>query len=718
MNRQLRSVLLVAMMVVSVAGVGVTFTGVAAAGNAPTVGVNQVDDVDIDGSQAAHVVTVGDAIALNYTADSGSSNESITDATLTFDAVNGNTVVERSVTADKVTDRVEDVQAPKTEGFYEMTLEVTDENGETAEHEVTADGRDGFLAVQTEDPTVNVESPSDGSAGGYPMIEGTAYDGAGIDNVTLTIKNVSSETERYWNDSANAWQNTRTTFERENRDPSETFGEMVPWSYDLYQHKEHFDAGVYEITANAVDGQGNTLSDPTNEGPPSAEDDENTAPSSVDYELVISSAVVDSITFEDPSTGKDLSTVHEANDNNVAINVSLSLRGTDAATLGEASVESTALGIDTTLANRTNEAETVYYEDTVDLGEPTVPEGDVPVTATVAMSSDIPAVTDTETIELERSPADVQTLQVGTEFIGVVSDESESIPVTVEGVVDADGYSVSTETGSLSLEIANDKFESGVTATRGDVESDLVIEPAADLDPATATGQRSIDVVYSETGETIQRFDVRLVHEVYGLEADTYQPAGTPMPVNDILIDSDGTEEVLAWDPAGEEWVGVEESPAVGTGFVVTPGDDQNARIGYEFETDGAAIETRHVETLAAGTDDGAFHLLGSTMPLTEDDTTIDNTDEWEGDLVDSDTAFADKTDIDIWAPSSGETIATQQDPPVDWTQQDAYALSGASLDEYGAYWIKLDADEDVDDLTRVFHTEAYNETARADVLG
>ncbi|ALG81218.1 hypothetical protein [Halanaeroarchaeum sulfurireducens] len=713
MNRQLRSVLLVAMLVVSVVGVGVTFTGVAAAANdGPTVEVNQVDDVVIDDSQSAHVVRSGDAIALNYTADSGSSNESITDATLTFEAVNGNTVVERSVTADKVTERVEDVQAPKTEGFYEMTLAVTDENGETAKHEVTADGRDGFLAVQTEDPTVNVESPSDGSQRGYPYIKGTAYDGAGIDNVTLTIKNVSSETERYWNDSAEAWQEAKTTFERENRTPSETFGEMVSWSYDLYQHKEHFDAGVYEITANAYDGQGNTLNDPTNEGPPSAADDEDTAPSSVDYELVISSAVVDSITFENTSTGNDLSSVHEANDDNVTINVSVSLRGTDAATLGEASVESSGLGIDASLENRTNGDETVYYEDTVDLGEPTVPEGDVPVTATVAMSSDIPAVTDTVSIELERAPADVQTLQVGDEFIGVVSDESESIPVTVDGVVDADGNSVSTETGSLSLEIADYTFESGVTATRGDVETDLAIEPA-DLDPATATGQRSVDVVYSETGATIASFDVRLVHEVYGLEADTYQPAGTPMPATDVLIDSDGIEEALAWDPSEEEWVGVQDPTAVGTGFVVTPGDDQNARIGYEFETDGAAIETRHEETLAAGTDDGAFHLLGSTMPLTEDDTTIDSKDEWEGDLVDSDTAFADGTAIDIWAPSSGETIATQQDPPVDWTQQDADALSGASLDEYGAYWIKLDADEDVDDLTRVFHTEAYNASAR-----
>lgn len=708
---KLRATFLAAVMILSVVGGTVAFSGAAVAAD-PSVDVNEITaggtDVAINDSQkpSEQFVSPGDSVTLNYSIDPANSNESITSATVTFEAVNDNTVVQRDVTADSVTERHEDVETPSEEGFYEVTLEATDEKGATDSTSVTANNKDGFLAVHTEDPTVNVLSPDDGSFGSYPVIEGTAFDGAGIQNVTLTIENESGD---YWNDTSGAWEDSEVAFEVDSYTADQTYGQTVSWSYDVYDHKDKFDAGEYTITANAYDGQGNTLSDAKNQGPPSTDNDEDTAPTSIDFELAPEPPQITEIEFLESDLTTATDSIREGND--LDVNVTVDPRGTNTDSIENAAIESSALGIGSASLDEVtsyDDGDKLRYQGTVTIDDPSASGGLVDVTASVEASGGEITVTRDDTIELIREPDGVQDFSVDAEFVGFVKDDASEIDMSIGGIVDETGNPVDVDgSEDLNVTVGGEVVASGITVTYGEVDNpgSVAIYPANDLSAGQQSpGETTVEVVYNDSDGTetvLEEFNVELVHEAYGLESDQYQPVGTPMPATDVSIDSTDVPNVITWDPAADggngTWTTDFDETRAGAGYFVYT-EDSDARIGYTFETGSA---TASDETLEGGSGDSQFHLVGAT-PVLQDNSSISIEDDLKGgeaSSVDTDkvTAYHD-------APWIGPD---ENGGSIDWTEDGDISNE---VNQFEAYWVEVDAGEE---LIRAFETDGYEPASR-----
>jgi surface glycoprotein (TIGR04207 family) len=701
---KLRATFLAVVMVMSVAVGSVAFSGGAVAASV-NVSVQELADEPID-AQTEQFAGPGEDITVNYTINPESNDVSIRSATVIFEAVNDNTVVERSVTADSVENREEDVEVPNEEGFYEVTLEATDEDGDDHSESVS-DGSDGFLVVHSKEPTVNVQSPTDGPRTMLPVVDGDAFDGAGVQNVTLTIKNSS---DYYWNGSSGSeeWESSEVAFEVYSTNGVQ-YGQTVDWRYDLSGHSDKFDPGEYTITANAYDGQGNTISDPGS-GPPSATNDEDTGPESVVFELVKAQPYITEIEFLESDLTTQTESIRVGNE--LGINVTVDPRETATDSIGPATIESADLGIDgASLGNVTSysDGDKIRYQGTVTINksQPTAPGGRVDVTAKVgAPTGD---VTRDDTVELIREPAAVQSFAVETDFIGFVRDDASSIDVSLGTVVDEAKSPVDVGgNNDLKVRVGGEVVASDISVSNGEVDSSVAINPDDDLSAENQSpGETPVEVVYSDSQGTetvIGEFDVKLVHEAYGLKSDQYQPVGTPMQATDVSIDSSDVPNVITWDPAAEggngTWTTDFDETRAGAGYFVYT-EDSDARIGYTFETGSVSASD---ETLKGGTSESQFHLVGATTILQDSDS---NSFSIGDDLKGGDASNVDSDKVTPWTAGKAPWIGPSPgEDSVGWGS----AETEETVKQFEAYWVEVDSNEE---LIRAFQTDGYDPEAR-----
>lgn len=658
-----RALVLVSVLIGAVVAGGIGGTGIAAG----TVEDAELHDIDGETDSDERFVAPGQQINVNYTANV-SDDALVEDVTLTFENTATGETVERDLPDQEVENRNETVDAPDTEGEYDVTLTVSDEDGdETATFEE-------FLVVHTEKPTVNIEAPEDDSSQmETPTVEGTAFDGAGIQNVTMSVQN---ESGYYWNDSDGAWQDSEAAFVVEDPTATDTRGETVDWEYDFYDEIDQ--QGEFTVTVDAHDGKNNSLGESADVPSP----DDSVTPS-VTFEWVMGAPSIEDVTVTAPDQVED--------GDEIGLDVEVDERGAN--DVDSVTVDASGLGIEEeSLPLESENDGTHTFDGNVTVSDPTAPEGDVALTLTATEPSEGLEDTDTETVELDRVPADVDSVEVDAEFLGIVEDEAadEGIDVTVSGVTDAQGNTVS---GNIDVVVAGTTLAS---ETVEDGDATTTIDPTDIPNDSVTAGTVEIRA----DGETIGTADVELVHHVYGLADGTYQAVGTPMESEQVLIDAD-VSEVQRYDTAEEDWEAVADASEIadaGTGYYVYA-EGENPRIGYEFETD-SVDDTTPTETLQSG-----FNLVGASVQLDED---ADQDLSVEDDLNHESAKDLNDTKVTAYTPADDDVVATEDDPEnLDWSTADGN-FDSTDVSATAAYWVYVEDGT----LERTYETDAYDPDA------
>lgn len=637
----------VATAVIVVAAVAAVSLASPAAAAGPTVAIHDVNGT----ATGALTVNESEALAVNYTLHV---DGDVRDAAVVFtDRADGATVRRAAAVPDATTaaNRTVTVDAP-AEGFYNVSLVATEVDG--TDHSARSDVA---IVVETPEPTVTVDSPADGdSLTDPPLVSGTAFDGTGIENVTLAVENERGD---YWNDTASSWQSAPVSFVVADPDPAATRGETVDWAFDFYDTVET--AGNYTVTANARDADGANVSDSgvPGDGPPS-----------VSFELVSTAPRITAVSLPASVTpGED-----------AAVSVTVEKRGsTD---VGAVTLESDALGLDPVALSTDDASGPFNYTGTVTVPSTDRAEGPVSFTATADAARTAQSSTETASTTLDRVPANVSTVSLGADFVGVV-DDPRTVSLTASGVTDAAGNPVS---GDVDVVLGGHSWTLSVDdgdAERVRIDPSLAGNATADEDRITARNATTV----------IGSADVEMVHRVYALH-DGWNAVGTPMDTTAVLC-TPGVVSSQTYDAASGNWTQATHADVAdaGAGYYLEAAND-SAYVGFELAT-GGTTETR-TETLDEG-----WNLVGPAVDLTgaTETTTVD------ADLTANAATDINESAVNVSLPSGNAGTPTGAGPVgANWTTR-ASGYGSETIGAFSAYWVYVDDGE----MTRSFEAAAYD---------
>jgi hypothetical protein len=512
----------------------------------------------------------------------------------------------------------------------------------------SAEAQDTFV-VDNEYPTVDIDSPDDGAnLTGAPTISGTASDDAGLDTVEMSIQR---EDGKYYTGSG--WQRSETWLR--------TSG-TSDWSYDTSAQGISSD-DVFTVSVRATDEAGQTRS--YTSGPPTP--DANTL--RVDYTVDTTKPSISGVTVTEKN-GDD--TVEVGDTVRVSATVTDATAGVDTVT-----TDASALGGPDSLSLSHVSGDT--YFDSFTVSEPPASDGSVPLTVT---ASDYFGSTrsDTDSVTLETTVDSVDSLQVHSEFLGIVEDTNTSIRVTADGVRDAQGNLVASggaATETATVEIAGTSYI--VDVDGGTV--DARIDPTRITDDVN-TG--STTVAIDEANAQSDTDTITLVHEARGLD-EGYQVEGTPMDTTDVVFQN--VSDVTTYDPTATntKWVSPAENQA-GEGYYVH-GNDSSARIGYTYKETGR-LHSRYLHE--------GYNLVAATPDLNSDSTVAVGDDLGEGVTVSD-------SDITVYVRDNSEGLT---DPSGDADVSAFTTASGSeSLSAYEGYFVYVASNEEI----RTVDKEGYD---------
>lgn len=440
-NYKLRGILLSAIVVLSLVGTAVTFTGSVAAANDSTLTINSVEPDPA-------TVTGGEDITINYTATD------VTSQSVVF--LNESGVVDTtSISTGEDTET--SVSAPTTNGTYEVQL-ISDDH-ESATREVTVD---------TEGPEVGLTNPDEeASETSPPVIEVDAEDNVGVESVEVQIQLDRNDT--YYNGSG--WDGTKQWV-----DATEN-GSV--WKYDSPDTN-----GTYTVVARATDEAGNTTNSELDSSVEFPGDGK------VSYTLDPNSPTFNNVSLN--VSGPDRTV-------EVGENVTVTANVTDATSgVGEVTVDASPLGGSETLTLTNDDGSGPVWNETFTATDITVPDGNQSLTVVATDEFGLSANRTTGNATLDTEAAAVGTISIETDFIGVAEDED--VRVTATGVADDNGNTI--DVGTVNISVADRTPFSPATVDDGTVnttidptklDNSLSVADAVEVDIA-GTGATSASV--------------------------------------------------------------------------------------------------------------------------------------------------------------------------------------------------------------------------------
>jgi len=625
-TQQSRALLLAALIISSVAIISVS-TGLATAA------------VDSD----SFTVTT-DAVQSDGTITIDGSTDSGTDSDVTF-------LIQDPADSDVAT--VTKTVAPNFSTTIDLgSLSFAGGDGTLDEGEATvlADEDSSFTAAEASDtvviddskPTASLDSPSDAAElTGQPTIVGTATDDTTVDTVELVIERQSDG--KYYNGSAFGDTKQRVAASG-----------TTDWSYDTATAGINTDDN-YDVSVIVTDTAGNERE--TVVPQPDSETTE------ITYTVDTTSPSITNVTVVDTTDGDG--TVESGDTISVTADVTDTTAGVETVT-----VDGSQLGASETEELTADTQNTYTTSFTVE--NPTIGDGsfDLTLTATDAFGNSA-QTTESDVLTLSTAVADVGSLSVDHDFVGIVRDDDTAVTVTATGITDPQGNTITGPT-TVDIAIAGETVETA-EVTDGTVSTE--INTVANLSNDTATGDATVTIAQADADAASTT--VELVHEAQSLE-EGYQVRGTPMPLaEDPVFES--VADVTTYDPTatGEEseWV----TPAVrqsGEGYYIE-GENDDARIGYVFdETANDDVEAR---TLNEG-----FNLVGASPALAEQTSVTTTTDL--GGAINVDT----NDNVDVWVRD--DSVELDQS-----TNTSAYNEVGGSetVTAYEGYFVYIDSGQE-----------------------
>lgn len=513
----------------------------------------------------------------------------------------------------------------------------------------SAEAQDTFV-VDNEYPTVTIDSPDDGAnLTGAPTITGTASDDTGLDTVEVSIQRSNGD---YYTGSG--WQTSETWLS--------TSGTTTDWSYDTDGNGISSD-DAFTVNVRATDEAGQTRS--YSSGPPTP--DANTLQAG--YTVDTTKPSISGITV----TEKDGDDTVEVGDT-----VKISATVTDAtAGVDTVTANASALGGPDSLTLSHASGDT--YFDSFTVSDPSASDGSVSlnVTASDYFGS---TRTDSDSVTLETAIDSVDSLQVHSEFVGVVEDTNTSIRVTADGVRDAQGNLVASGgagTETATVEIAGTSY----TVDVNDGAVDARIDPTTITDDVS-TGSTTVSIAEADAQSDTD--SITLVHEADGLD-EGYQVEGTPMDTVDVVFQN--VSDVTTYDPTATntKWVSPNENQA-GEGYYVY-GNDSSARIGYTYEETGQ-LHSRYLHE--------GYNLVAATPDLNSGSSVTVDADLGEGVTVSD-------SDITVYVRDKNEDLT---DPSGDADVSAFTTASGSdTLSDYEGYFVYVESGSDI----RTVDKEGYD---------
>lgn len=504
---------------------------------------------------------------------------------------------------------------------------------------VTAEAGDTFV-VDDSKPQASFDAPTDGAKlTEQPTVSGTASDNTAVTSVDLVVQRQSDG--NYYDGSS--WVTDEQTVAATN---------TTNWEYNTSAAGISAD-GTYEVSIEVTDTAGNTRE--------TVVPQPNSATTEIRYTVDTQAPVIDSTTVTDATDG----------DGNVTTGdqIDVSATVTDATSgVGTVTVDASAIGGQTDEPLTADGGDT--YTTTIDVTNPSVGDGtfDLNVTAEDAFGN-AAETAQQDVLTLETSVADVETLSVEHDFVGIVRDADRELTVTADGITDPRGNTI---TGPTTVDITFDGQTVG-TATVTDGSIDTTIDPVTGIANDTELGDATVAIAQSDAGAATAT--VELVHEAKDLQSG-YQVMGTPMALAEDPVFED-VGDVTTYDPTApgdtNEWVTPQVQDA-GEGYYVE-GESDDARIGYVFDTGvSEGVEGR---TLHEG-----FNLVGTSVDL--DATTGQQaTDDLGG-------AVTVGSNVDVWVRD--DSVALDQS-----TDTGAYDSVGGTetVEAFDGYFVYVDSGEE-----------------------
>ena len=527
-NEKLTAVVFAILLVFSVVGVGVTFTGSVAAANAPTAELHSVDKAVVAGDETVNVT-------YNATASDGGSIDS---ATIQFLS---DGVVEKGVdvSATGGTNGTAEVAPPSENGTYNVQLVVTDSNDNTVPSDTVK-----TVSVDTQSPAVGLSAPEEGAQRTTaPTITAEAADNVSVETVQFRIeRDGQNYTGTSWTGNE-AWVNA-----------TENGGD---WEYDAPN-----DNGTYTVVARANDSVGHTTysTDTQPESTQPVPGDDGVISYTLDPELP-------TLTNVSVTTGNNDGVVAVGDSVTISANASDVTSGVDTVTVDASPLgESEQLS----LTNASGDA----WNTTFTVSELTVPDGPHQLTANATDAFGQSATNSSNEFTIDTRAATFDTVNIDAEFIGVVEDNE--IRVTATGIEDANGNTI--DVGTVDVNITGQTPFDSASVDDGSINT--TIDPTK-LDNGTAAVGDDVSVTID--GATGKDDSVQLTHEVRALE-EGWAAGSTPMPTEDVVISGNGT--VTTYDEsAPENWTSVttEYMEQAGAGYYYNI-TTESARVGYVFK--------------------------------------------------------------------------------------------------------------------------------------
>ncbi|WP_302082898.1 surface glycoprotein [Salinibaculum rarum] len=523
-KRTLSGIFLSVIMILSIVGGAVTFTGSVAAANEPTAELTSVGESLVNGSET---------VTVKYTA---SDDGSVDSATVQF--LNDGSVA-KGVSVSPSNSEA-DVAVPTTNGTYSVQLVVTDNDGNTVPSDNVEE-----IAVDTKAPEIGITEPSeDSDETSPPTIVTKVDDNVGVKDVEVKLRDEKND----FTYNGSEWTSSVSWVDATERGDS--------WEYETPDGN-----GTYTVVARASDTVGNDANselDSSVEFPGDGKVTYTVDPNSPDFNNV-------SVSVSGPDR-----IVQVGDDVTVTADVTDATSG-----IGSVTVDATSLGESETLSLTNDDGVGSVWNKTFTVDKINVPDGRHSLTVNATDEFGLWETLSSSDFTLDTQPNAIGNINVEAGFIGIVEDEK--VRVTAENIVDANGNPI--DVGTVNISIAGQTpFE---PASVSDGSFDTTIDPTK-LDNSLSVAD-PVEVDIAGTGAT--NGTVELTHEIRALDSG-WHVGGTPMAATDVYISGDGT--VMTYDKtAAGNWTQVTDAesylsqPGAGYYFDII---SEEARIGYTFD--------------------------------------------------------------------------------------------------------------------------------------
>ena len=227
------------------------------------------------------------------------------------------------------------------------------------------------------------------------------------------------------------------------------------------------------------------------------------------------------------------------------------------------------------------------------------------------------------------------TVRTNHEFIGTEVDQGGDIAVGFEGFIDANGNRISETNETLAVGIGNETSTKGVgsgsvTRTVGPPANGstatVSFDPTEIDTTAVKTGSNATVAIMFEEGRQLNTTEITLVHRAIESDGSEWQPGSVPQPAT-LYVDADGARDITHWNATAERYEsladGAEddvfesyriESEHLHRGFYFRSADN-DARIGFDFVTDGRTPTNGSAEAEGIELDEG-WHFGSSNYDI------------------------------------------------------------------------------------------------------